>query len=472
MGLIERAFIYAMLKDETVIKKTTLLSKHFADDLSKRIFLSIRKIYNHRVDSGGDTKKHTSFINKNFLKNLVSKSQTILEDFEFGDLAELENAIFTSSTEDTLDWLYFEHKIKEEYKNRQYQDILVKMHENVENGNWSIADAENFKNLEYQKIDAEINGATVMKGKDYIPYYRQVTKELNESKNKGKSKWYALPMGRMIEDNTEVEKGEVVDIVAETGGGKTIAACFLTTETMKKYRNERFLFVTGENSLDRIMDYLHASYFGISYKHIKKREIDLDDYIDKLEEEEHKDYIQVFSRITVLPIPSIPMNDVRRTISIAREKESPFDFVCIDAFDNINEREKGDPLQRSERNAIEIELLAKDEDVVMINLCQLKTSLYQISIENIPKTCTHQSAEKPKKSALMIIIHYLIGKSKDGKESIRKGRQIRIVKSRSGGENYRCKLDAQWERVKMITGQTVKPNGMETEASGEEIEVE
>jgi hypothetical protein len=198
----------------------------------------------------------------------------------------------------------------------------------------------------------------------------------------------------------------------------------------------------------------------------------LDEYVNGLDEQEQKEYTQVFSRITVLPIPSIPLNDVRRTISIAREKESPFDFVYIDAFDNINEREKGDPLQRSERNAIEIELLAKDEDVVMINLCQLKTCYYQTSIENIPKTCTHQSAEKPKKSSLMIIVHYLIAKSKDGKESIRKSRQMRIVKSRSGGTDYRCKIDPQWERVRLISGQTVRPSGTESESSEEGAEVE
>lgn len=469
--LIERAFIYSMLKDKHIITKTTLLSKHFSDELSKLLFMSIRKIYNHKVESGGDSKTHTSFISKNFLKKLVEKKPSILEDFEFEDVTNLETAIFSSSTEDTLDWLYFEDEIKRKYKDRQYQLILHTMHENIENGTWNIADAENFKNIEYSKIDAEVHGAVVMKGSNYIPHYRQVTKELNEAKNRGHARWYSLPMSKMIEDYTEVERGEVIDIVSETGGGKTILSCFLTIETAKKYTNERFLYVTGENSLEKIMDYLHASYFGISYKHIKKRAIDLDAYIDKLEESEHKDYVQVFSRITVLPIPSIPMNDLRRTISIAREKEQPFDIVTVDAFDNINERDKGDPLQRSERNAVEIELLAKDENVVMINLCQLKTQLYQTSIENIPKTCTHQSSEKAKKSALMIVVHYIIGKSKDGKESIRKSRQMRILKSRSGGENYRCKIEPQWERVKLISGQTVKPSGMETISNEEDLEV-
>jgi hypothetical protein len=80
---IERAFIYAMLMDKTIITKTTLLSKHFADDLSQRIFKAIRKIYNIRYENGGDSKNHISFINKNLLKKIAEKNKHILEDFEF-----------------------------------------------------------------------------------------------------------------------------------------------------------------------------------------------------------------------------------------------------------------------------------------------------------------------------------------------------------------------------------------------------
>lgn len=457
MSIIERSFIHSMLVNKDVIRKTSVRTDFFNDDLSRQIFKFIRSQYAKRVDNGSSMDDQVKFINKNLLKFLAEKKPILLENYEFEDSQEFENAILFSN-EDDLDWMYLQDKILEEHKNRRYQDIYITASEKIENGDWTRSDADEFVHIETKKINSETknNSNNVMKGTDYPAHYNLKTQEIEEQKKNGKNIYYQIPFGKTIENITYVERKEVVFKITETGGGKTISTCNMCVKLAKKYPNDKTLYVTSENTLEKIMDYLHAAYFGVSYREIKMRGLKIDDYLNSLSKEERDKYNQVFDRITVLYEPGIPLSSVEEVLEKAYDNENPYDILIIDAFDNIDERLPGDAIAKADLNSIKIEWIAEKWNVLLIVTGQLKTALYNTSIESIGKNCVHNTNMPGKKSSLMIVVHPKINKDKESGDGIRVGLFGKIVKSRSGGVDEVWPIRPDWEKVSFRHGNSTK----------------
>ena len=301
-------------------------------------------------------------------------------------------------------------------------DTLNNSIEQIKNTDLQVSDVISRTNNILTQIQYNgIQNNNTTTGIDYIEKYKKETKEMQESK---RNRFYTLGIP-VLNEFIRAEKGWSMNLLAGTGGGKSIIACILTIEFIKKYK-ERVLFVTDENSESTILQYLQCAYFGLHFRSVQDRTMDLSKYIDSLSEKDRIEYEEIFSLIEVWELVGIPLQQVKQHI-LNSDKE--YSFLIMDSFDEINSTNGLEDVINYQQNGKLIETLAKELNVLLLVTAQLDTKLYSTSAEKLPELCNHQAKSLVKKSFMSLVIHKILDKDGALIDTV-----VKLNKCRSGGK--------------------------------------
>ena len=213
--------------------------------------------------------------------------------------------------------------------------------------------------------------------------------------------------------------------------GKSLALGQEIVKHSERY-DERCLYITDENSDTVILTYMYCNYLGLKYHDVVDRKVNLDEYISNLPPKEIDELKRVFKNIDVIELSGISTQEVRRLLKNARNNDNPYEWVGIDSLEEMNIDSTLDDLSRQNQNAIMCERIAKDFDLILWVTAQLKTDLYNTSIEKMPIMCNHGSKTLIKKCFFSLLLHHEYAKDADGDAKVI-GFRGKLNKSRSGG---------------------------------------
>lgn len=436
--IIERNFLNHLINNPEVIEKTQITSEDFQDNVVKNIYRFLMSKYIENQDY--------SFISYSAINEFYDKYEKNLKQladddgFTYKDLHEYLSSEYNTP----FDWLYSEQVIKNHSTRRNYKKVLEKALEDLDKNDIDVAISSleiGIKAIEKENPVEDV----LIQAADYHDIYDLETERINKDLQDGKLPYYTFS-DVVIRDNVRMIRGSYFTIVAGSGAGKTIKLAHETVAFAKHYK-ERVLFITDENSYEVILAYMHCNYFGLKYKDVEDRKINLTAYINALPSKEKEDFEKVFSFIDVIELAGIPNEEVRKILKRAKTNGNPYTLVVVDSFDEMNMDGSSDEVVRYDINAKSVERIAKEFDCILGVTSQLKTDYYDISVEKMPMLCNHQSKTLIKKARFAWLLHWEFRKTDDEVENL--GLRSRILKSRSGGKDLIEAIDCKYDYCKM-----------------------
>jgi len=328
-------------------------------------------------------------------------------------------------------------KLKDQTLRYRLFDSLNGAIEKIKNEEITISELANSIGLDIsdiQYLNADFSGAT--KALDYIRRYKEETEEMEKS-NKNRFYSFSHPI---LEKYVMMEKGWSFNLIGATGSGKTIVACILAIDFVKKYK-EKLLFVTDENSESNILLYLKCSFLNLKFRDVIKRKVKLDEVVENLSDEKRKEYEEVFGLIEVWELVGLPIHQIRAK---AMNEKIPYGMILLDSFDEIESMSGMENVQRYEMNGKLVESLAKELGVLLGVTAQLDTKMYTISAEKMTQLCNFQAKSLVKKCFFSLLIHNVYDKEGNTVDNV-----IKINKSRSGGGGIIYAIDKNFDYMQL-----------------------
>ena len=332
-------------------------------------------------------------------KEVLNNSETIGHKNMRGALKDLRDQTLRSLTQSVLK----SHQCAVKSKDVDLNKLLEQLRDSI--------DEISFSNYDSIRLEKAIS---------YLDKYKQETIEMENSK---KNKFYTFSHP-VLEKYLRMEKGWNISLIGGTGSGKSLMACMLTVDFAIRY-NEPCLFITDENSESTILQYLKCHYLGLHYRSVQDRTIKLDEYVETLSKKDRMEYDRVFNLIQVWELSGINTNEVRMFI---KQQPIKYGLLVIDSFDELNSISNLQEVVRYDRNAKEVEVLAKELDLILLCTAQTKSDYYRISAEKLPMLCNHNAKTLVKKNFASIVIHSTFNKKDEKIDDV-----IKLNKCRSGG---------------------------------------